>query len=118
MCHTALMLLIFISFCVLNSILSYDQSKRAIEVGAFDRRWAFCGEPEFSFNHDRHSTSRFKIFSSSQKGNCLFLGVLAQKPERRYRLRGGLVLSSFCFYALDVRIAIVTKRNIRRIEMN
>jgi hypothetical protein len=41
MCHTALMLLIFISFCALNSIVSYDQSKRVIEVGAFDRQWAF-----------------------------------------------------------------------------
>jgi hypothetical protein len=35
--HTALLLLIFIAFCVLNSIVSYDQSKRVIKVGAFDR---------------------------------------------------------------------------------
>jgi hypothetical protein len=79
MCHTALMLLIFITFCVLNSIMSYDQSKRVTKVGAFDCRWAFCGEPKFSFNPDRRSTSYFKIFFGSQKVNsfpCGGLGVV------------------------------------------
>jgi hypothetical protein len=36
-------------------------------------RWAFCGGTNFSFNHDRRSTSYFKICSSSQKVNR-FLG--------------------------------------------
>jgi hypothetical protein len=69
--NTALMSLIFINFCVLNSIVSYGQSKLVINVGAFDRRWAFCGEPKFSLNHDRPSTSCFKVFSGSQKVNSL-----------------------------------------------
>jgi hypothetical protein len=47
----------------------HDQSKLVIKVGAFDRRWVFCGKAKFSFNHDHHSTSCFKIFSRSQKVN-------------------------------------------------
>jgi hypothetical protein len=78
MCHTVVLLLTFITFCVLNSIVSYDQSKGVIEVSAFDCRWAFFGEPKFSFNHDRHSTSCFKLFSSSQKVNSLI--SLARVP--------------------------------------
>jgi hypothetical protein len=39
--HTALFLLTFIAFCVLDSIMSYGRSKWAMKVGAFDRRWAF-----------------------------------------------------------------------------
>jgi hypothetical protein len=70
-CHTALMLLTFISFRVLHGIMIHDQFKRVIKVSAVDLRWAFCGEPKFSFNHDRRSTSFFKIFSSSQKVNSL-----------------------------------------------
>jgi hypothetical protein len=64
MCHTALLLLIFITFCVLNGIVSYDQSKLVTNVDGFNRRWAFCGEPKFSF-----SSPSFKIFSSSQTVN-------------------------------------------------
>jgi hypothetical protein len=72
MCHIALTLLIFIAFCVFNDIMNYDQSKRVIKVGAFDRRLAFCGGSKLSFNRDRHSTSCFKIVSRSQKVNYLF----------------------------------------------
>jgi hypothetical protein len=75
MCYVALMLLIFITFCVLNSIVSYDRSKHVIQVGAFGRRWFFCGRENFSFNRDRRSTSCFKIFSRSQKVNNLVLGL-------------------------------------------
>jgi hypothetical protein len=56
---------------VLNSTVSYEQSKRVITIGAFDRRWVFCGEPKFSFSHDRRFTSCFKSFSTSQKVNSL-----------------------------------------------
>jgi hypothetical protein len=34
-------------FCVLNSVVSYGQSKRVIKADAFDRQWAFCSEPKF-----------------------------------------------------------------------
>jgi hypothetical protein len=54
MCHTALMLLPFIAFRVLKSIAGSGRSK----VSAFDRRWAFCGPPNFAFNRDRRPTSR------------------------------------------------------------
>jgi hypothetical protein len=47
MCHVALMLMIFITFCVLNSIVSYGQSKHVIKVGAFDRRWFFVAGQNF-----------------------------------------------------------------------
>jgi hypothetical protein len=47
MCHTALTLLIFIAFCVLNSIISYDQSKRVIKIGAFDHRLGFVASQNF-----------------------------------------------------------------------
>jgi hypothetical protein len=67
MCHTALLFLIFTTLCVLNNIVSYDQSRRVTKVGAFNHRWDFCEEPKFSFNRDRRSMSYFKIFSSSQK---------------------------------------------------
>jgi hypothetical protein len=36
-CHTALLLLIFIPFRDLDRIMSYDQSKRVIKVDTFDR---------------------------------------------------------------------------------
>jgi hypothetical protein len=71
MCPTALLLLTSITVCVLNSIVNYDQSKRVTQVGAFDRKFAFCGAPNISFNHDRRSTSWFKIFSSYQKVNSV-----------------------------------------------
>jgi hypothetical protein len=35
-CHTALLLLIFIAFRVLGSSVNYDRSKRVIKVGGFD----------------------------------------------------------------------------------
>jgi hypothetical protein len=71
MCHAALMLLIFITFCVLNSIVGDAWSKGVIKIGVFDPRCAFCGKPIFSFNCHRRSTSRFKFFSRSQKVNDL-----------------------------------------------
>jgi hypothetical protein len=37
MCHTALVLLTFITFYVLNKIMNYDHSKRVIKVDGFDR---------------------------------------------------------------------------------
>jgi hypothetical protein len=37
MCHTVLLSLTFMSFCVLDNIVSYDQFKRVIKVGAFVR---------------------------------------------------------------------------------
>jgi hypothetical protein len=36
MCHTALLLLIFITFRVLDKIMSYGQSKRVIQANTFD----------------------------------------------------------------------------------
>jgi hypothetical protein len=35
--HTALMLMIFISFCVLNRIMSYGRSKRVMKFGGLNR---------------------------------------------------------------------------------
>jgi hypothetical protein len=59
MCHTALLSLIFIGFCVLHRIVSYDQSKRVkLARLAIDER--FVGKPKFSFNRDRRSTPCFK----------------------------------------------------------
>jgi hypothetical protein len=82
MCHAALMLLIFLSFCVLDSIVSYNQFKHVIKVGAFDRRWAFCGRPKFSFNCDRRSTSCFKNFPPSQKVNSFPRAIHFRKNDR------------------------------------
>jgi hypothetical protein len=39
--HTALLFVIFFTFCLFNSIVTYDQSKRGINVGALDRRWFY-----------------------------------------------------------------------------
>jgi hypothetical protein len=74
--HTALILLTFITFCVLNSIVGYGRSKRVMKVGAFDHRWAFCGEPKFSFNHGHRSISRFKIDSRSQQVKSLVTATI------------------------------------------
>jgi hypothetical protein len=45
--QTALMFLIFIICCVLNSIVSYGRSKRVMKIGAFDHRWAFWASQIF-----------------------------------------------------------------------
>jgi hypothetical protein len=45
MSHAAVMLLIFVTFCVLTSLVNYGRSKRVMKVGSFDRRWASCDEP-------------------------------------------------------------------------
>jgi hypothetical protein len=64
--------------------VSEDQSKRVSKVGAFDRRWAFCGEPKFSFNHDR------RLFHVSKSSRFLktFTAYFAIDPRLRVEQTG------------------------------
>jgi hypothetical protein len=79
--------------------MSYDQSKHVIQVGAFDRQWAFVASQNF------HSIVivvplMFKIFSSSQKVNSLLAGHLpdmSKVPTRQRKEKKPAICLSAAF---------------------
>jgi hypothetical protein len=58
-----------------------------MKVGAFDRRWAFCGEPKFSFNRRRGSISCFKFFRLLKKLTADRVRHAASHEMRRSTIR-------------------------------
>jgi hypothetical protein len=71
MCHTTLLLLAFITFRVLNSIVSYRRSKRVMKVGEFDRRWPFLWRAKNFIQWWSSFHFTFPLSSRSQKVNSL-----------------------------------------------